>query len=98
MAKLTEEYHNRARKEGTKNCALCRGNLDTNESERGVVEFYDGWFWICSICKLKVGKDFDHAQKDDYGDCVVIPYFKRSRRYFLKWLKEECEIEIRQQN
>jgi len=98
MAKLTEEYQRRARREGTKTCPLCGAILDVHDSERGVVEFMDGWFWVCGKCKEKLGRTFDCTQHDDYGEGEVIRCYKRSRRYSLKWLKEEYQIEISQQN
>jgi len=94
MAILTQEYQRRARDEGTRTCALCGGVLDTDENERGVVQFTDGWFWVCSSCKAKVGKVFDASQSDRYAEADYIPYLKRNRKHNLKWLKDEYEIDI----
>lgn len=94
MAKLTREFQRRARREGTENCALCSGILNTDENERGVVQFVDGWFWVCSSCKAKVGNLFDASQSDNYAEAWYIPYHKRSRKRSQTWLKEEYQIEI----
>ena len=94
MAKLTEEYKRRARREATKTCPLCTRKLEDDENKRGVVEFLDGWFFICGRCKAKVGKTFDLTENDDYGQGEAIRYFKRSRKHILKWLLEEYQINI----
>lgn len=87
-------YGERADREGTENCALCCTSLDVDKNKRGVIEFFDGWFWICSECKHKVGKTFDCTRQKDYGDHDVIPYSKRSRKYSLRWLEKEYQITI----
>jgi len=94
MAKLTEEYQRRAESQSTKTCALCGDILDSDKSERGVVQFADGWFWVCSSCKGKVGKLFDASQSDEYAEADYIPYQKRSRKRNLRWLREEYQIDI----
>ena len=88
----------RADEGGNENCALCTGALDADKSKRGMVEFMDGWFWICNQCKNEVGLDFDYTQYstvDELSDnCTVIPYMKRGRKSALKWLKKEFGITI----
>lgn len=75
-----------------KECVLCRGDIDEKEDDRGIVEFMDGWFWICSKCRGIVGGKLDMTQVDDWGKADIPPYYKRSRKYLLKYLEEEHQI------
>jgi len=73
-------------------CVLCLGD-NPREEDRGIIEFYDGWFWICSKCrKLLAGTLLDVTQSSDWGTQTVIPYHKRSRKRWLKYLQEEHQI------
>lgn len=79
-----------------KSCVLCLGNMDPEEENRGIIEFYDGWFWICSKCRqIVAGTLLDMTQSEDWGTQEVIPYFKRSRKRWLKYLEEEHQIIIK---
>lgn len=80
-----------------KDCALCQGDLDPNEEDRGFVEFTDGWFWICSKCRKLVGKTLDGTQCEKITEWEIPPYRKRSRKYWLKWLEDNFQIKIPQQ-
>jgi len=88
------DYQNRAREESTTTCPLCTHKLDDKEDKRGVVEFFDGWFWVCSKCKAKVGKEFDCTQHTSYGEGTTVYGCKRSRKHNLKWLEKEHQITI----
>jgi hypothetical protein len=80
----------------SKSCVLCLGDMDLEEEDRGIVEFYDGWFWICSKCrKILSGSMLDMTQFEDWGTQEVIPYFKRSRKRWLRYLEEEHRIIIK---
>ncbi len=80
----------------SKTCVLCQGPLDSEEKERGIIEFMDGWFWICSKCRKIVGRTFDQTQCKSIAEGEIPPYYKRSRKYWLKWLEEEYQITIKQ--
>ena len=76
-------------------CVLCFGDIDPAEEDRGIIEFLDGWFWICSKCrKLVAGKLIDMTQSEDWGKQEVIPYHERSRKRWLNYLEEEHQIDI----
>ena len=73
-------------------CVFCLGDLG-DESGRGIVEFTDGWFWICPACRQIVGKTLDQTQAVDYS--YDIPPFKmRSRKRWLKYLEGEHQIKF----
>jgi len=91
---MREIYAERADRAGKKWCPLCRAILDDDKDRRGVVEFIDGWFWVCGECISKLGKVFDCTQQADYGGHIVIRYFRRSRKFVLRYLKEEHQIII----
>jgi len=77
------------------NCVICLNNIDSQESDRGIIEFYDGWFWICSKCReLLKDKLLDMTQSDDWGKQEVIPYSKSSRKRWLQWLQKEHSITL----
>jgi hypothetical protein len=87
--------HFRDRIPELESCVLCLRDIDVKEEDRGIIEFTDGWFWICSKCrKLVEGKLIDKTQSDDWGRQEVIPYYKRSRKRWLKYLEEEHQIII----
>lgn len=86
--------HFRERIPELKSCVLCLGDIDADEESRGIIEFNDGWFWICSKCRLVVGKTFDLTQIDDWGEGEIPPYLKRSRKCWLKWLEKEYQIKF----
>lgn len=86
--------HFRDRIPDLKECVLCCGNIDADEESRGIIEFMDGWFWICSKCRKVVGGILDMTQVDDWADTDIPPYYKRSRKSWLNYLEKELEIII----
>lgn len=79
----------------SKTCVLCLGDLDSEEENRGIIEFYDGWFWICSKCRKVVADTLlDMTQSEDWGKQDAIPYHKRSRKRWLKYLEKEHQVII----
>ena len=91
--------HFRSHIPNLKSCVLCLGDLEVKEDDRGIVEFLDGWFWICSKCrKALAGTLVDMTQSEDWGKQETIPYFKRSRKYWLKYLEQEHGVLIAQKS
>lgn len=78
----------------SKDCSLCLSLLEKDKNDRGIVEFKDGWYWICSSCRKVVGKIFDLTQCSDYAEWEVIRYSKRSRNHWVIWLSQNYEIDI----
>jgi hypothetical protein len=78
----------------TKQCALCQSHIDQDEEDRGIVEFIDGWYWICSECRKTVGKVLDATQCKEFTEWAIPPYSKRSRKHWLGWLEKEYKIII----
>ncbi len=84
---LEEHLHKITDKPG---CTYCRRSLaDVEKADRGVVEFFDGWFWICPACRLVVGDTFDQTQCLPWYHTQYPPYFQKSRRYWAKWFEDE---------
>lgn len=75
-------------------CLLCQGHLDDKEENRGIIEFQDGWFWICSKCKKVVGATFDQTQSEPWWDTVIPPYYAKSRGWWLKWFEREYHMKF----
>jgi len=92
-AEATREYF-RDRIPNLEECALCLGELDVEENKRGIVEFMDGCYWICNKCRKVVGKVLDMTQVEDYCETDIPPYYKKSRRHWLKYLEKEHQISI----
>ncbi len=86
--------HFRDRIPNLKECVLCLGDIDKQEEDRGIIEFMDGWFWICSKCRKIVGDTLDLTQADNWYKTDIPPYYKRSRKYWLKYLEKEHQITI----
>lgn len=75
-------------------CILCRRKITSIPlEERGIVEFWDGWFWICPNCKEPMA-DFDQTQYKPWYRAEEIRYSSRSRKYWLNYLDKEYGIKI----
>ncbi len=73
-------------------CILCRSSLDeVGNNERGVLEFHDGWFWICPICRGKI-PDCDQAEHEPWYLAKQPPYYARSRKQWLAWFQEKYGV------
>jgi len=96
MIRTAEETRNylRDRIPSLKECVLCRGDIDEKEEDRGIMEFMDGWFWICSKCRKIVGGTLDMTQVEDLCTTDIPPYYKRSRKHWLKYLERKHQIKI----
>jgi len=91
---MKEEFAKRADRVNYKNCPLCLHKLDADKDKMGVVEFLDGYFWVCNKCMAKLGESFDCRKQKDWGAHETIRYFRRSRKFVLAWLKQEYQVQI----
>jgi hypothetical protein len=66
-------------------CVICKGALDFDKNCWGIVEFTDGWYWICSSCRNAVGI-YDHTKHSSRDNVETIPYERRSRKRWWAWL------------
>lgn len=76
---------------------MCHGVLDPEEAKRGIVEFYDGWCWVCGKCRKSLaGTLVDMTQSEDWGKQETLPYSKRSHKRTLQYLEREHHVVIAQ--
>lgn len=76
-------------------CVLCLRSLDgIPQEERGIIEFYNGWWWICPNCK-RFMREFDQTQFEPWSQQTEIPYFRKSRKWWVAWLEKEYDIKIK---
>lgn len=74
------------------NCVVCLTDIrSVNQEDRGIIEFFDGWWWICPKCK-KLMPGFDQTQCEPWYHSDTIPYYRKSRKYWLAYLEREYNI------
>jgi len=75
-------------------CALCRSSLrGVAVADRGIIEFHDGFFWICPACRKKI-PDSDQTQHVPWARTPFPRYSRRSRRSWLQWFRDEYGVDF----